>query len=181
MLEAASLTASVVTAIATTIGALAFAYAAFSARKQLSIMSAQHVREAADKAFAEFDSDEARRARAFIFNTDLPENVEQLSPEQLKAVEKTGLAIERLGFLVETGLIDPPELVLSRLCGAILRCDARIGSYLEQERVRRNDRAHFSYYEQLVKRAWVYWRSVHGDKQPASFKREIVFEALPPI
>ena len=89
------------------------------------------------------------------------------------AVEKVGLVIERMGFLIEMGLIEPPELVLSRLCGAILRCDGRIGPYLEQERARRNDPAHFSYYEKLVERAWVYWKANRGDEQPTSFARQL--------
>lgn len=167
------ITANVLSAIAGTIAAYAFLYAAIVTRRQLRIMHAQHVREAADKAFEEFDSDEVRAARAFLFNTDLPEDVNELTSQQLKAVEKVGLVIERMGFLIETGLIDPPDLVLSRLCGAILRCDTKIGSYLEQERVRRNDPDHFLYYEKLIGRAWEYWRSKHGDEIPSSFKRQL--------
>ncbi|MCL5291054.1 MAG: DUF4760 domain-containing protein [Actinobacteria bacterium] len=165
--------ASVLTAAATVLTAFAFFYAAFVTRKQLRIMHAQHVREAADKAFEEFDSDSVRAARAYIFNSDLPTDVDALTGAQLEAVEKVGLVIERMGFLVETGLINPPELVFTRLCGAILRCDAKIGPYLEQERVRRNDPEHFSYYEKLVERAWQYWRSKHGEELPASFTRKL--------
>lgn len=168
-----SVMASVVTALATIAAAVVFTYAALVTRKQLTIMHMQHVREAADKAFTEFDSDEVRNARAFLFNTDLPVKVEDLSSDQLKSVEKVGLVLERMGFLVETGLINPPELVLSRLCGAILRSDAKIGTYLEQERVRRNDPAHYSYYEKLITRAWEYWRANYGDALPKSFTREI--------
>lgn len=100
---------SILASIATILGFIVLTYTAILVFNQLKEMTKARHLEALLRVYDMIGSAEARKHRAFIYN-ELNSKPESLSPREREIVEQVSVTFDRIGILVESGLVPKKEL-----------------------------------------------------------------------
>lgn len=140
--------------IATVATAAIATIAAVFALVQVREMTRTRHLEAMLRVFEMLGAEDARKQRRFIY-TQLKSSPERLTPEEQWVVEQVTVTFDRLGRLVEMGLV-PREELFQGHCEVVIRVWARLKPYIYHHRSRVGGR-HGHNFEELAKSAQEYF------------------------
>ncbi|MFZ2361603.1 MAG: hypothetical protein WA040_19845 [Anaerolineae bacterium] len=144
---------STLSSAATILGFAVVIYTAVVALGQLKEMTRARHLEAMLQVYEMIGSEEARKHRRFIY-TELESKPEELTPSERKHVEQVSVTFDRIGKLVESGLIPRDELLESH-CEVIIRSWKKLEPYILYHRHIVGGR-HAQYFEHLAATAQEY-------------------------
>ena len=119
---------SILSSVATILGFVIVIYAAVVALGQLKEMTRARHLEAMLQVYEMIGSEEARKHRKFIY-TELKSKPEELTPSEREHVEQVSVTFDRIGKLIESGLVPRDELLESH-CEVIIRSWRRLEPYI---------------------------------------------------
>jgi len=143
---------SIVSSISTILGFGVVIYATIVALGQLREMAKTRHLEAMLHVYEVIGSDEARSNRRFIY-AELKSKPEEITMEERDIIEKVSVTLDRIGIMVESGLIPRNEL-LEGHCEVFIKTWDRLEPYIRHLR-------------QIAGRRWV-----HGFQWLAEISRE---------
>ena len=144
---------SLLASMATVLAAVLATAAAVFALRQLREMTRTRHLEAMLRVFEMMGGDEPRMQRRFIF-TELKSSPDRVTPEERWKIEQVSVTFDRIGRLVQLGLV-PEEELFAGHCEVIIRCWRRLKPYIEYHRQQLGGR-HAKVFEGLATLAEAY-------------------------
>ncbi len=151
---------SIVGALSTAVGAVAFLSVGFIAYRELDEIAESRYIEMADRLFEELNSPESVDARRWIFQNlpeDPKEGIENISLEGQNAIKRVLNSLDRVAFLTQTGWI-PDEMIMPWMNPMIVKSWAKLEKYVDYESQRRNEPDYYEHARALAERC-VDWRA----------------------
>lgn len=154
---------SIWASIATVLGFIVVSYAAIVALGQLREMTKTRHLEAMLHVYEMIGSNEARKQRRFIY-TELKSTPENPSDEEREIIEQVTVTFDRVGRLVESGLIPKNEL-LEGHSAIIIKAWSKLEPYISYQRKIIGKR-HAHNFERLVQIAQDYDSKHYPEDSP---------------
>ena len=137
--------------IGTALGVGVIGVGGIAAWKQLQGLKQQPGLSALTQMFEEFQSSELREDRHQIFQK-MPDNPDpaDIDEDLYGSIERVGVSYNRIGFLVQKGLI-PMDRELAEYIGPpSIRMWGKLQNLVESERIRRGEKTFLVFFEQLA-------------------------------
>ncbi len=112
----------------------------------------------------ELNEDSARKDRKFIYDG----LSQDLSPENFERVERIWVMFDRMGVLVEHGLV-PADVALSMYFDVVIKTWIKSKNLINNKRLERDSKIYMMYFQKLVRRCIRHW-------EKTEFKTEKFFE-----
>lgn len=141
---------NVAASITTVLGFFVIIYTVLVALGQLKEMTRTRHLEAMLRVYEIIGSREARTQRRFLY-TQLTSSPAQLSSEERDHVEDVSASFDRIGKLIEDGLV-PKEMLFDSHCEMIIRCWIKLKPYIIYHRQQIGGR-HVEHFELLANQA----------------------------